>query len=126
MGENQKIALVTGAGSGIGQAVVMALYKEGWTIVLVGRREKPLLETAKKCNNERVLAVPTDITDPKSVQHLFAQTEKVFGRLDLLFNNAGIGAPSKPLEDLTLDEWQSVIDTEFDRGLFYAHKRHSK
>lgn len=111
MGENQKIALVTGAGSGIGQAVVMALYKEGWTIVLVGRREKPLLETAKKCNNERVLAVPTDITDLKSVQRLFAQAQKAYGRLDLLFNNAGIGAPSKPLEDLTLAEWQSVIDT---------------
>jgi NAD(P)-dependent dehydrogenase (short-subunit alcohol dehydrogenase family) len=111
MRENQKIAIVTGAGSGIGQAVVIALYKEGWTIVLVGRREKPLLETAKKCNIERVLTVPTDITDPKSVQHLFAQTQKAYGRLDLLFNNAGIGAPSKPLEDLTLNEWQSVIDT---------------
>ncbi len=111
MRENQKIAIVTGAGSGIGRAVVMALYKEGWSITLAGRRKKPLLETAEKCNNERILVVPTDITDPTSVQHLFAQTEKVFGRLDLLFNNAGIGAPSKPLENLTLDEWQSVIDT---------------
>jgi NAD(P)-dependent dehydrogenase (short-subunit alcohol dehydrogenase family) len=129
MGENQKIAIVTGAGSGIGRAVVMALYKEGWTIVLVGRREKPLLETAKKCNNERVLIVPTDITDPTSVQRLFTQTEKVFGRLDLLFNNAGIGAPSKPLENLTLDEWQSVIDTNLTgaflctQGAFKIMKR---
>ncbi|MCK5440420.1 MAG: SDR family oxidoreductase [Maribacter sp.] len=111
MGENQKIAIVTGAGSGIGRAVVMALYKEGWSIVLAGRRKKPLLETAEKCDNGRVLVIPADITDPTSVQHLFAQTEKVFGRLDLLFNNAGVGAPSKPLENLTLDEWKSVIDT---------------
>ena len=111
MSQNNKIAIVTGAGSGIGRAVAKALCDDGWSIVLAGRREKQLIETAKVCDTERSLVVPTDINIPKSVSNLFNQTIKTFGRLDLLFNNAGVGAPAKPLEELTLEEWQRVIDT---------------
>ncbi|MGI9550316.1 MAG: SDR family oxidoreductase [Aurantibacter sp.] len=111
MDDNRKIAVVTGAGSGIGRVVSIALNKEGWTVVLAGRREDQLLKTSNACDGHRTLAVPTDITDQKSVQNLFAQTKKAYGRLDLLFNNAGIGAPAKPLEELTLEEWRSVVDT---------------
>ncbi len=111
MEKNNKIALVTGAGSGIGRAVAAALYQDGWTTVLAGRREKKLLETATGWDSKRVCTVPTDITDPKSVQQLFAQIEKTFGRLDLLFNNAGISGPAKPFEALSLGEWQNVIGT---------------
>jgi len=108
---NNKIAIITGAGSGIGRAVSKALYNDGWSLVLAGRRESSLKETATLCGAKKTLVVVTDITDQKSVKKLFDQTIKTFGRLDLLFNNAGIGAPEKPLEDLTLAEWQGVIDT---------------
>ena len=111
MSQITKIAIITGAGSGIGRAVAIALHDEGWSLVLAGRREKQLKETAELCNPERTLVVPTNITDPISVQHLFQQTITVFGHLNLLFNNAGIGAPAKPLEELTLDQWQRVINT---------------
>jgi NAD(P)-dependent dehydrogenase (short-subunit alcohol dehydrogenase family) len=111
MSLNPKIAIITGAGSGIGRAVAIALYQEGWTIVLAGRRENQLIETAEACDGERTLVVPTDINNPESVKNLFSQTIKKFGRLDLLFNNAGVNAPAKPLEELTLEEWQSVIGT---------------
>src|SRR5690606_737991 len=89
----------------------IALYHDGWSIVLAGRREKLLIETAEACDGKRTLVVPTDINNPKSVKNLFSQTIKAFGRLDLLFNNAGVNAPAKPLEELTLEEWQGVIDT---------------
>ncbi|CAA9505629.1 MAG: Putative oxidoreductase [uncultured Segetibacter sp.] len=111
MTQPNKIAMVTGAGSGIGRAVAMALFNDGWSIVLAGRREKQLIETANACDVNRTLVVPTDITIPESVQHLFSQTMKTFGRLDLLFNNAGINAPARPFEELTLQDWQSVINT---------------
>lgn len=111
MSQNHKIAIVTGAGSGIGRAVAIALYQEGWSVVLAGRREKQLIETAYSCDGKRILVVPTDINNPESVINLFSQTMKTFGRLDLLFNNAGVGAPAKPLEELTLEEWQRVINT---------------
>jgi NAD(P)-dependent dehydrogenase (short-subunit alcohol dehydrogenase family) len=111
MNENTKIAIVTGAGSGIGRAVARALYEDGWSMALAGRREKPLTETATSWEAGRFLAITTDIANPESVQQLFDQTLKTFGRLDLLFNNAGVSAPSKPLEELTLEEWRSVIDT---------------
>jgi len=117
MASQQKIALVTGAGSGIGRAVAIALHQDGWTIVLAGRREKELLETASECNIERTLVVPTDINHAESVRNLFSQTKNNFGRLDLLFNNAGVNIPTKPLEDLTLDEWQLVINTNLT-GVF--------
>lgn len=106
-----KIAIVTGAGSGIGRAVAIALYKDGWCLVLAGRRDNQLQETATDFSKERHLVVVTDITDQKSVKNLFAKVLKTFGRLDLLFNNAGVGAPAKPLENLSLEEWKRVIDT---------------
>jgi NAD(P)-dependent dehydrogenase (short-subunit alcohol dehydrogenase family) len=110
MSQNQKIAIVTGAGTGIGKAVAIALHADEWTIVLAGRREEQLLETSKACG-DRTLVVPTDVNKLDSIQHLFDQTIKNFGRLDLLFNNAGVAAPAKPMEELTLDEWQRVINT---------------
>jgi NAD(P)-dependent dehydrogenase (short-subunit alcohol dehydrogenase family) len=110
MSQHNKIAIVTGAGSGIGRAVAIALHTDGWTVVLAGRREEQLIETAKACG-ERTQVVVTDINIPASIKNLFSQTVKSFGRLDLLFNNAGVGAPAKPMEDLTLEEWQLVVNT---------------
>lgn len=107
-----KIAVVTGAGSGIGRAAAVALLKEGYSVALAGRREEPLQETAELAGVEdsRTLAVATDVGKPESVQNLFAKTKEKFGRLDLLFNNAGIGAPPVLMEDLTFEQWQSVVD----------------
>jgi len=106
-----KTAIITGAGSGIGKAVAIALSQDKWTIILAGRRKNQLEETASLCGLDNSLIVPTDITDQESVQNLFNRTKKKFGRLDLLFNNAGVGAPNKNLEELTLTEWSRVIDT---------------
>ena len=109
---NKKIAVVTGAGSGIGRAVAIALCKDGWAVSLAGRREQLLSETASLCDGaSQTLVVPTDINLPESVKNLFTQTMKHFGRLDLLFNNAGVSSPGKAIEDLTLEEWQIVINT---------------
>ena len=102
------IAVVTGAGSGIGRAAALALLGEGWSVVAAGRRAEPLEETV--AGFEDGVAVPTDITSPESVEALFAATRERFGRLDLLFNNAGIGAPPVPLEDLTVEDWRRVVD----------------
>jgi len=101
---------VTGAGSGIGRAVSVALAHEGWTVVLAGRRRAPLDETAAAIGGD---AVPwtCDVGDPTSVKELFTAIQTQFERLDLLFNNAGVGAPARPLEDLTVAEWQAVVDT---------------
>jgi NAD(P)-dependent dehydrogenase (short-subunit alcohol dehydrogenase family) len=109
----EKTALVTGAGTGIGRSVALALLREGYAVVLAGRRAGPLQETASlsKATASRTLVVPTDVTDPASVRALFAQTKEAFGRLDLLFNNAGISAPPVPLEDVTFEQWKSVVDT---------------
>jgi NAD(P)-dependent dehydrogenase (short-subunit alcohol dehydrogenase family) len=111
MTQTVKIAIITGAGSGIGRAVAIALCKDGWSVALAGRREKELRDTADACKARDTLVVPTDINIPASVTNLFTQTMKTFGRLDLLFNNAGVSAPVKPFEDLTLDDWQRVMDT---------------
>ncbi len=111
MSQNPKIAIITGAGSGIGRAVAIALHQDGWTLVLAGRRENQLTETADSCGGKRILIIPTDLKNSKSVKNLFDQTINTFGRLDLLFNNAGVNAPAIPFEDLTLEEWQNVIDT---------------
>ena len=105
-----KIALVTGAGSGIGRATALALVTEGYTVVLAGRRTEALQETAALAGSNRVLAVPTDVSDPAAVQSLFDLTLTMFGRLDLLFNNAGAGAPPIPFEDLSIEQWRRVID----------------
>lgn len=107
----QKIALVTGAGSGIGRAVAIALDQDGWNVVLAGRREETLRETAGLCTYNQPLPVPTDISDPNSVSELFMQIRQTFGRLDLLFNNAGTNAKIMPLEELPLDAWKQVFDT---------------
>ncbi|MEX2566910.1 MAG: SDR family oxidoreductase [Cyclobacteriaceae bacterium] len=110
MSQTRKIALVTGAGSGIGQAVAKALYQEDWCLILAGRRRETLAETAKNFEKNRTLIIPTDISNREEVQHLFHQTMEFFGRLDLLFNNAGVNAAPKPLEELELKEWQNVMD----------------
>jgi NAD(P)-dependent dehydrogenase (short-subunit alcohol dehydrogenase family) len=105
-----KIAVVTGAGSGIGRAVALALAKEGFTLVLAGRKLPPLEDLAREAGSASI-AVPTDVADRNSVDALFARVAKEFGRLDLLFNNAGTGSPPAPLEDVTFEQWKSVIDT---------------
>jgi NAD(P)-dependent dehydrogenase (short-subunit alcohol dehydrogenase family) len=119
MAAQQKIALVTGAGTGIGKSVALALMKEGYAVVLAGRRKDKLEEAASegRAINGKSLVVPTDVSDPEQIKALFAKTKETFGRLDLLFNNAGIGAPAVPLEDLPLETWRKVVDTNFT-GLF--------
>jgi NAD(P)-dependent dehydrogenase (short-subunit alcohol dehydrogenase family) len=122
MSQHNKIAIVTGAGSGIGRAVAIALFNDGWSIVLAGRREQQLIETASACDVNRALVVPTDITIRESVRHLFDKTMETFGRLDLLFNNAGINAPAKPIEELSLEEWQGVINTNLTGAFLCAQE----
>ncbi len=112
MGSQDKVAIVTGAGTGIGKASALALLKAGWHVVFAGRRaevlEKALAEAGT--NRARALAVPTDVGNPESVRALFAQAKEKFGRLDLLFNNAGMGTPGNiNLEDLSYEQWQAVV-----------------
>lgn len=114
MSGHNKVAIITGAGSGVGRAVAIAFLKDGYRTVLAGRRADALQETITLSGApaEQVLAVPTDVTDQASVQNLFAKTKEAFGRLDVLFNNAGVNAPGGiMLEDLTLAQWQAVVDT---------------
>jgi NAD(P)-dependent dehydrogenase (short-subunit alcohol dehydrogenase family) len=108
----ERIAIVTGAGSGIGKAVTLALADEGYRVVLAGRRAAMLEAVAGACDPgaARTLVVPTDVSDARSVRALFDATEERFGRLDLLFNNAGVSAPGVLLEELPLEEWQSVVN----------------
>jgi len=115
-----RIAVVTGAGTGIGRAVASELLGEGYSVVLAGRREELLEETARSSQvPDRALIVPTDVGNPDSVRALFDRTSDAFGRLDLLFNNAGVAAPGVPLEDLTVDQWRRVVDTNLN-GAFYC------
>jgi NAD(P)-dependent dehydrogenase (short-subunit alcohol dehydrogenase family) len=109
----EKVAIVTGAGTGIGSKTALALLKESYCVVLAGRRMSPLENTVTEAGSSgsRALAVSTDVSDPDSVRSLFAKTKEKFGRLDLLFNNAGIGPPSALLEDLTYAQWKSTVDT---------------
>ena len=113
MESTNKVAVVTGAGTGVGRAVALALLQEGYAVVLAGRRREPLDATARAAmeSKSRVLVVPTDVTSPASIKDLFARTKEAFGRLDLLFNNAGIGAPPLLLEDLSYEQWKAVVDT---------------
>jgi len=112
MNGNGKVALITGAGTGIGKHTALALLGEGYAVVLAGRRAEPLQTTVAEAGAaaDRALAVPTDVGDPASVRALFAKTVETFGRLDLLFNNAGMGAPPVLLEDLTYEQWKAVVD----------------
>ena len=108
----RKTAIVTGAGSGIGRATALALLDEGYSVVLAGRRPEALAGTVAQAgpNGPHAIAIPTDVTDPESVRALFDRTKQAFGRLDLLFNNAGMGAPAVPLADLTVEDWRRVVD----------------
>jgi len=125
MNTKAKIAVVTGAGSGIGKATAVALFADGWHVVFAGRRvdrlEQAIVEAhaARRTTDasSRAIAVQTDVTQPDSVRALFAQTRDTFGRLDLLFNNAGIGTPATPVEDVTLEMWKNVVDTNLT-GMF--------
>jgi NAD(P)-dependent dehydrogenase (short-subunit alcohol dehydrogenase family) len=105
-----KVAVVTGAGTGVGRAAALALMQDGFAVVLAGRRKEPLDAVAKEGGGNS-LVVPTDVSDPAQIKALFAKTREAFGRLDLLFNNAGMGAPPVPLEELPFEKWKQVVDT---------------
>jgi NAD(P)-dependent dehydrogenase (short-subunit alcohol dehydrogenase family) len=119
MAPSHKVALVTGAGTGVGKAVSLALMREGYAVALAGRRQDKLEETAAEGAQTpgQSLVVPTDVSDPTAVKALFAKAKDAFGRLDLLFNNAGIGAPAMPIEDLPFETWKKVVDTNLT-GMF--------
>jgi NAD(P)-dependent dehydrogenase (short-subunit alcohol dehydrogenase family) len=116
-----KIAMVTGAGSGIGRAAALALLREGYSVVLAGRRAEALAQTMALAGSDgaRALAVPADVADPAAVRALFDKTRETFGRLDVLFNNAGTGAPPVPLEELTVEQWRRVVDVNLS-GVFFC------
>jgi NAD(P)-dependent dehydrogenase (short-subunit alcohol dehydrogenase family) len=115
-----KVAIVTGGGSGIGKAAALALLADGWRVAIAGRRQENLDQVVSEAKAaQRALAVPADVTDPASVEALFSAAVKAWGRVDLLFNNAGIGAPAAPLEDMPLEQWKRVVDTNLN-GMFYC------
>ena len=113
MSPSQKVAVVTGAGTGIGKAAAVALSRNGYRVAFAGRRREPLEKAVAEAGAPQgaAIAVPTDVGDPASVRALFARVRETFGRLDVLFNNAGIGAPGVNLEDLTFEQWKNVVDT---------------
>jgi NAD(P)-dependent dehydrogenase (short-subunit alcohol dehydrogenase family) len=118
MGTNEKVAIVTGAGTGIGRAAALALLGAGYRVVLAGRRREPLDEVRTESGaGERALVLPTNVADAASVRALFDGAVQAFGRVDVLFNNAGVNAPGVPLEDLTLEQWQNVVDINLT-GMF--------
>ena len=119
MATHDKVAIVTGAGTGIGKAVSLALLKDGYRVALAGRRREPLERVVEEAApaGTRALSIVADVSDPKSVRSLFAYAKDAFGRLDLLFNNAGVGAPDVPLEELSFEQWKRVVETNLT-GVF--------
>ncbi len=120
MNSNDKVALVTGAGTGIGKAVALAFLREGYRVVLAGRRIEPLNEVAREGGADRALPVATDVSQPESVAALFAQIREKFGRLDVLFNNAGVNSPRANFEDLTHEQWQNVVNINLSGSFLCA------
>jgi len=121
MSAGSKIAVVTGAGTGIGRAAALSLVAEGWSVALAGRRAEMLEETrhAAGADQDRMIAVPTDVANPVSVQALFERVAGDYGRLDLLFNNAGTSAPAVPFDELTAEQWRGVVDVNLN-GMFFC------
>ena len=121
MANEDKVAIITGAGSGIGRASAAALAKDGWSVALAGRRAEALAETAALAG-PLALAVVTDVTDPESVRALFEATKARFGRVDLLFNNAGTNVPAVPFEDLAIEQWRTVVDVNLTGAFLCAQE----
>src|ERR1700674_4785240 len=114
-----KVALVTGAGTGIGKAAALAMLKDGYRVALVGRRKELLDKTAADSGaGDRVMPLPADLTKPENVKTVFAKVKDRWGRLDVLFNNAGMGAPAIPMEDLTVEQWKAVVDINLNAMFF--------
>jgi NAD(P)-dependent dehydrogenase (short-subunit alcohol dehydrogenase family) len=124
MSSHNKVAVVTGAGSGIGKAAVLALLADGYRVALAGRRQDMLEQTVKDAGaaSERALAIATDVSDPESVKALFARTWEAFGRVDVLFNNAGANAPGVPFEDLPYERWKTVVDVNLTGSFLCAQE----
>jgi NAD(P)-dependent dehydrogenase (short-subunit alcohol dehydrogenase family) len=114
------VAVVTGAGSGIGRATAAALAESGWRVALAGRREEPLRETARLLGEDRALAIPADVTDPDSVAALFDTVADHWSRVDLLFNNAGVGAFSAPVDEIPFAQWRRTVDTNLNGSFLCA------
>ena len=121
MTSNSKVAIITGAGSGIGKAVALAFLNDGYRVALAGRRQDALEGTIKDAgkNGANAIAVSTDVSDPGAVKNLFSRACDKFGRVDVVFNNAGVNAPGVPLEELTVEQWKSVVDINLS-GMFYC------
>ena len=124
MVSNHKVALITGAGSGIGRYSSLALLKDGYSVVLAGRHIETLEETLEMAgdNGKNAISVVTDVTDPESIKTLFATAKDKFGRLDVLFNNAGRGAPPVPFDELSYEQWTSVVDTNLTGSFLCAQE----
>jgi NAD(P)-dependent dehydrogenase (short-subunit alcohol dehydrogenase family) len=118
---HNKVAIITGAGSGIGKAVALSFLNDGYRVALAGRRQDALEATIKEAGKSgaNAIAVPTDVSDPGAVKNLFSTTCSKFGRVDVVFNNAGVNAPGVPLEELTVEQWKNVVDINLS-GMFYC------